>query len=102
MCFPIKIIRCTHIKMHGAFYSVSDRSVTDLLEVGMQIGKTKVFLRSHAYEMIEHLRHESMDVAAIKMQSIGRMRLTRNEFLSLRKSSLTVQCFFRQKKLRDL
>lgn len=67
-----------------------------MLAVGIQIGKTKIFLRSRAFELIEHLRHESMDVAAINIQTVGRMRLDRRFFVSLRKSSIAVQCEFRR------
>jgi myosin-5 len=76
--------------------SGKDTCDVDLLEVGLQIGKTKVFLRSHAYELIEQLRHESMDKAAIKIQAAGRRRLHRNEFRSLRECSLLMQCALRK------
>ncbi len=67
-----------------------------MLAVGIQIGKTKIFLRAHAYELIEHLRHKSMDVATIKIQTFARMRLDRRFFLCLLKSSMIVQCSFRR------
>lgn len=66
------------------------------MAVGIQIGKTKIFLRAHAYELIEHLRHKSMDVATIKIQTFARMHLDRRFFLSLLKSSRMVQCVFRR------
>ena len=62
----------------------------------IQNSNTKVFLRSHAYELIEQLRHESMDKAAIKIQAAGRRRLHRNEFRSLRECSLLMQCALRK------
>jgi hypothetical protein len=45
--------------------SQAPESQVDLVPVGMQVGKTKAFLRRKAYEMIEGLRNRKMRGTAV-------------------------------------
>ena len=59
----------------------------NLVAVGIQVGKTKVFLRRKAYEVIEGLRNREMRGAPAKIQSVGRVKegatVKKGETLSL-------------------
>ena len=68
----------------------------DLVDVGMQVGKTKVFLRRKAYEILERLRNREMRNAAVKIQSSGRRYIARSEYKSTLHAVLRMQCFARQ------
>ena len=67
----------------------------DLLEVGIQVGKTKVFLRRRAFDILEKMRKDYMATAAVKVQAIARgyiqLRLYREESAA----SLQLQCWVR-------
>lgn len=67
----------------------------DLSSVGIQVGKTKVFLRRQAYEIIEQLRGTKMGDAATRMQAVGRGYVERREYQSTRNSAITLQCLVR-------
>ena len=68
----------------------------DLVDVGMQVGKTKVFLRRKAYEILERLRNREMRNAAVKIQSAGRRYIAKSEYKSTLHAVLRMQCFARQ------
>ena len=67
----------------------------DLLEVGIQVGKTKVFLRRRAFDVLEKMRKDYMATAAIKIQAIGRGYIELREFREIKRSSLLLQCWSR-------
>jgi myosin V len=53
-------------------------------KVGIQIGKTKVFLRHKAFEVLERLRGQVLSQAAMKLNSIFRMYLARTAYVHVR------------------
>jgi hypothetical protein len=52
--------------------------------VGIQLGKTKVFLRHKAFEALEHIRSAEQTKAATKLNSIFRRYLARLAYLPYR------------------
>ena len=56
----------------------------DLLEMGIQLGKTKVFLRQHAFDAMEAMRNRLKNVAATMINSMARMYLCRIAYLPVR------------------
>lgn len=53
-------------------------------KVGIQIGKTKLFLRHKAFETLERLRGQVLSRAAVKLNSIFRMYLARTAYVHVR------------------
>ena len=70
-------------------------SAADLISVGLQIGKTKVFLRQPAFETLEKLRSEMLDVAATSIQAAARMFLRRKNYMFILESAVMVQTLYR-------
>eukprot|EP00934_Nitzschia_sp_Nitz4_P002613 Nitzschia sp. Nitz4//scaffold49_size126201//105987//112119//NITZ4_003659-RA/size126201-augustus-gene-0.4-mRNA-1//1//CDS//3329553200//2603//frame0 len=64
---------------------------------GLQMGRTKVFLRREAFDRIESLRSEKFFNAAATIQKIVRGKIWREYFLQLRYAAIVVQCFMRVK-----
>ena len=56
----------------------------DYIKIGIQLGKTKVFLRHNAFEALEQLRSKEQVRAAIKLNSIFRMYLARVAYVPYR------------------
>jgi len=56
----------------------------DLMEIGIQIGKTKVFLRQHAFEALEVMRGRIKSSAATVLNSVFRMHLKRRRYIITR------------------
>eukprot|EP00550_Attheya_septentrionalis_P000774 CAMPEP_0198288208 /NCGR_PEP_ID=MMETSP1449-20131203/6799_1 /TAXON_ID=420275 /ORGANISM="Attheya septentrionalis, Strain CCMP2084" /LENGTH=1645 /DNA_ID=CAMNT_0043986321 /DNA_START=45 /DNA_END=4982 /DNA_ORIENTATION=- len=75
---------------------LSDGTV-DLMSVGMQVGKTKVFLRRKAYEVIESLRSRRMVVAAIIVQATARRHIQSREWNAMKDSVLLIQSVARMR-----
>ena len=61
---------------------VPDR--VDLLDMGIQPGKTKVFLRQHAFDSMEAMRNRLKNIAATMINSAARMYLCRIAYLPVR------------------
>jgi hypothetical protein len=57
---------------------------SEFAKVGIQIGKTKVFLRHKAFEALERLRSQQQSRAAIKLNSMFRMYLARVAYVHVR------------------
>ena len=57
---------------------------SDFAKVGIQIGKTKVFLRHNAFEILERVRSRHLTFTATKLNSIFRMYLSRMAYLPIR------------------
>ena len=72
-----------------------DTGKRDLDAIGIQVGKTKVFFRRNAYEIIERLRNLEMRKTAIMIQSSGRRYVARRGFVEIKSANLTLQCFSR-------
>lgn len=56
----------------------------DLMEIGIQMGKTKVFLRQHAFEALELMRGRIKAAAATILNSVFRMYLKRKHYVIMR------------------
>eukprot|EP00814_Leptocylindrus_danicus_P019019 CAMPEP_0116009262 /NCGR_PEP_ID=MMETSP0321-20121206/3333_1 /TAXON_ID=163516 /ORGANISM="Leptocylindrus danicus var. danicus, Strain B650" /LENGTH=1266 /DNA_ID=CAMNT_0003478201 /DNA_START=770 /DNA_END=4570 /DNA_ORIENTATION=- len=75
---------------------IDESKSDDLISVGMQMGKTKVFLRRVAFDAIEHLRLHEMERAMIFIQSKCRRFLAWIHYQKARKSILMLQCAVRR------
>jgi myosin-5 len=62
----------------------SGASNNDLAKAGIQVGKTKVFLRHTAFEALERLRSHLQGNAASKINSVMRMYLARRAYVQVR------------------
>ena len=72
-----------------------DKEPVDLVSVGIQVGKTKVFLRRKAYEGLEQLRNRQTRNGAIKIQALGRSYIVKREYTQSRNAIISLQCFIR-------
>ena len=68
----------------------------DIISWSIQVGKTKVFLRSAAFDALEELLASTRRLAATRLQAETRAYLGRNRFLLMLGSILTVQCSLRK------
>lgn len=75
--------------------SSSSEGMVDLLAVGIQVGKTKVFLRRRAFDILEQMRKGHMATAAIKVQVIARGYIHRRSYKECREANLQLQCWVR-------
>lgn len=55
-----------------------------MAKVGVQMGKTKVFLRHKAFETLERIRSRDLTSAATKLNAIFRMYLSRMAYVPVR------------------
>lgn len=78
----------------GGKKSKSDDKV-DLLEIGMQVGKTKVFLRRRAFDIIEKMRKDFMVSAAKKVQTLARGYIQYRTYHEYCEANLQLQCWTR-------
>ena len=80
-----------------SFSRISNATISESAKVGVQIGKTKVFLRHKAFESLERLRSQEQSRAAVKLNSIFRMYLARVAYVhvrnAVRMSMLDLQAF---------
>mmetsp|Transcript_3111 Transcript_3111/g.7233 ORF Transcript_3111/g.7233 Transcript_3111/m.7233 type:complete len:1624 (+) Transcript_3111:476-5347(+) len=65
-------------------------------DVGIQVGKSKVFLRREAYDKLEVMRRGRISTAAISIQKTVRAFLCRQQFDRMMRSSITIQSFIRR------
>jgi myosin-5 len=68
----------------------------DLVSVSVQVGRTKVFLRRNAYEIMERLRNREIRNAVIKIQSIGRRYVAQQQYKNTHKSVVLIQSHVRR------
>lgn len=71
-------------KSPGAKWKKGGLTATDYAKVGIQLGKTKVFLRHKTFEVLERIRSRELSSAAIKLNSIFRMYLARVAYIPFR------------------
>jgi ankyrin repeat protein len=64
---------------------------------GLQLGRTKVFLRREAFDRIEAMRSEKFFNAVSNLQKIVRGKLCRMWYKQTRQAALTIQSLFRMK-----
>jgi len=88
-------VQCKESKDLKELDQKNDDFPPDLISVGIQVGKTKVFLRRRAYEIMEQLRGGKMKDATIMMQAAGRGYVIRREYQIMRKAVIQVQCLVR-------
>mmetsp|Transcript_60054 Transcript_60054/g.147618 ORF Transcript_60054/g.147618 Transcript_60054/m.147618 type:complete len:1680 (+) Transcript_60054:347-5386(+) len=67
-----------------SFKNFGSSSTSESAKVGIQIGKTKVFLRHKAFEALERLRSQEQNQAAVKLNSVFRMYLARVAYVHVR------------------
>jgi ankyrin repeat protein len=60
-------------------------------DVGIQMGRTKVFLRHFAFECLEFMRNRLLQDSAVKLQALWRMIMTRTRFLTILASAIVIQ-----------
>ncbi len=73
----------------------ADGANMDLMSIGIQVGKTKVFLRRKAYEALEQLRSQYLTNCAIKIQSLARCYILKKEYSMSRKAIIRLQRYIR-------
>jgi len=78
----------------GGKKSKSDDKV-DLLAIGIQVGKSKVFLRRRAFDIIEKMRKDYMVSAAKKVQAVARGYIQYRTFHEYCEANLQLQCWTR-------
>ena len=81
-------------EMKNKLGSVDD--IDSVVSWGVQIGKTKVFLRAAAFDALEELRYSALNKAATIIQASARTFLERNRLLLQLGSILTLQCAARK------
>ncbi len=69
---------------------------TETVSLGMQVGFSKVFLRSSIFDTLEILRHKKLSLSAIVIQKYFRRFEAQNRFFIYRVAALTIQCFVRR------
>ena len=72
------------------------RATFDLVSVGLQLGKTKVFLRHQAFEALEYLRGRKLYGSATCLQAAFRMSLQRKKYDAIKSAILSIQCCIRR------
>ncbi|KAL3945263.1 MAG: hypothetical protein SGBAC_000674 [Bacillariaceae sp.] len=68
----------------------------ETVELGMQLGNTKVFLRRRIYETLEYLRNRQLGKSATVIQKFGRRHIAQMNYVEMYLASLTLQCFARR------
>lgn len=74
----------------------------NLISVGVQVGKTKVFLRRNAYEILEQLRSGKNAESAVLIQKHARRYISRREYVHFRRGIVALQCAARMKAAKAL
>jgi ankyrin repeat protein len=83
-------------RAEGGSPSRSPRSKAgNSLVLGLQMGKTKVFLRLRAFEALENLRNRTLARSVVMIQSTMRMYLARTRFTVVVYAAIVVQRFVR-------
>lgn len=72
----------------GTRSSSSAGDTVDVLAAGIQVGKTKVFLRRRAFDVLEKIRKDFMAAASIKVQAIARGYIDRRNYEDLCEADL--------------
>jgi len=67
-----------------------------MVSLSMQIGFSKVFLRTIVFDALELLRHKKILFSAIVIQKYLRKFEARNRYITFRIAALTIQCFSRR------
>ena len=62
----------------------SQGSTADYMKLGIQMGKTKVFMRHRVFEVLERIRSQEVNSVATKLNSVFRMYLSRVAYIPVR------------------
>lgn len=65
-------------------------------DIGIQVGKTKIFLRRKSHEILEKLRTEKVSLSSIRIQSFVRRIIYTKRYLLCISAAFAIQCFIRQ------
>ena len=76
--------------------SIKANQRSNHLDVGIQVGKSRVFLRHRAHELLEQLRRDKIVSAAVTVQKITRMYLCQQHKAKALCSLLMMQSFIRK------
>jgi myosin-5 len=97
-------VQCARQLAQGGYQEEEkkDEEPPSLMSVGIQVGKTKVFLRREAYEILEHLRSGKNAEAAILIQKTGRRYIDRHFYTAFRHDVIVIQCCARIKKAKEI
>ncbi len=68
----------------------------ETVSLGMQVGFSKVFLRTNVFDSLEILRHKKLSLSAIVIQKYFRRFEAQHRFFIYRVAALTIQCFVRR------
>lgn len=71
-------------------------SPTETVSLGMQVGFSKVFLRTTIFDTLEFLRYKKLSHSAIVIQKYLRKFEAQNRYFVYRIAALCIQCFFRR------
>jgi len=74
----------------------SGKLVVDPGDVGIQVGKTKVFLRQHAFEYLERYRSREIERNVIRIQAIARGYIHHREYRHALRALWRIQCMVRR------
>lgn len=66
------------------------------VSLGMQVGFSKVFLRTSIFDTLEYLRTKKLSHSAIVIQKYFRKFEAQNRYFIFRMAALTIQCFVRR------
>jgi ankyrin repeat protein len=73
-----------------------DRKCTNSVDIGIQLGATKVFLRHAAFECLEDLRARKLHNSATLIQTAFRMFSIRNTYMDMIEKAIVIQCYIRR------
>mmetsp|Transcript_2688 Transcript_2688/g.3804 ORF Transcript_2688/g.3804 Transcript_2688/m.3804 type:complete len:1300 (-) Transcript_2688:51-3950(-) len=74
----------------------SSNNENDLIEIGIQVGKSKVFLRQHAFDALEQMRSRIKILATTIINSVIRMFLARKNYIKVRDENRKLLCSHNQ------
>ena len=75
---------------------IAKNNETSTDDWGIQVGKTKIFLRRSSYEMLETLRNNKVSSSAVRLQSFARRIVYEIRYQRLCSCIIIIQCFIRQ------
>ncbi|KAL7539865.1 hypothetical protein ACHAXR_012440 [Thalassiosira sp. AJA248-18] len=77
-------------------HSITQRLLNDQPDVGIQVGKSKVFLKRQAYDLLEKLRRDRIASATVSIQKTARRYICQKLLVKAMRSLLIIQRFVRK------
>jgi ankyrin repeat protein len=68
----------------------------EMVALGMQVGFSKVFLRTRVYDSLEYLRNAKLAKSAVVIQKYVRRVLAQLRYYDMYMATIAIQCFIRQ------